>query len=166
MYYVFPLLVYRQNALGLDFSTVRTWVVFDAKDKTPCGAISWRIRRHAVADMIVGHLPVSLTDGSGMPQPVAEVLFIAVFEENRNVECGSDLVDAVVTEARKCGVRQLYVEIGEAQARAQDFWGKHAFEKIDRQAPAATRVSRAQLRFFDSVCFRFADTDQYIKHLD
>jgi GNAT superfamily N-acetyltransferase len=156
---VFPLVVYRQAALGVDFGSTRTWCMFD-RDRRPVGAVSWRIRRPPTAE---------LCKSVGIPSavaPVAEVLFIAVWEKARSVQYGSDLVEAIAQNALAQGVQLLYVEIGEEQPKAIEFWcKKNGFEKLDRAAPEAVGVSPAQLRFIDATCFRFTDTDQYVKLL-
>jgi len=126
------------------------------------GAISWRIRRSA-SDKILQKMEIT-TD----VEPVAEVLFIAVWEQLRSIRYGGDLVDAVAAEAVGQGVRLLYVEIGEEQPLAKDFWSKQGFLPLDRDtgmAGTAAELSEAQISFFDSVCFRFTDTRQWIRRL-
>ena len=195
--FIFPLIVYRQNALGLDFGTTRTWVMFangsnggpsggsGGGDGHPVGAVSWRIRRSA-CQKICDQVGVDV-----VVEPVAEILFIAVWEDDREVRYGGDLVDAVTADAMRQGVRLLYVEIGEEQPKAQRFWGKNnGFERLlvrprvptppltkDQQPehcetePGTTTVtadatlSDPQVRFLDKVCFRFTDTQQWIKKL-
>ena len=187
--FVFPLIVYRNTALGLDFSTTRTWCMFDSSSRSgggggggggirlsgapkggrledratvPVGAVSWRIRRHALGKVCKdAGVAVAI-------EPVAEVLFIAVWEQERSDRYGGDLVDAVTTNALEQGVRLLYVEIGEEQPKAQDFWRKQGFEPLDPETgclQGARVVSDAQIRFFDQVCFRFSDTVQWVKRL-
>lgn len=188
--FIFPLIVYRQNALGLDFGTTRTWVMFangsnDASsggNGRPVGAVSWRIRRSA-SQRICDQIGVDV-----VVEPVAEILFIAVWEDDREVRYGGDLVDAVTADAMRQGVRLLYVEIGEEQPKAQRFWGKNnGFERLlvrsriptpplmedqhgETESGTATvtadvRLSDPQVRFLDKVCFRFTDTQQWIKKL-
>lgn len=159
LHYIFPLIVYRQAALGVDFGTVRTWCMFD-KHRAPVGAVSWRIRRPPTAELCkaAGLAPAVA--------PVAEVLFIAVWERQRKLQYGSDLVDAVSSAAAMQGVRLLYVEIGAEQPKAIEFWTtKNGFEKLDRDLPVSSGVSAAQLHFLDSACFRFTDTEQYVRHM-
>eukprot|EP00040_Diaphanoeca_grandis_P033991 m.209203 g.209203 ORF g.209203 m.209203 type:complete len:569 (-) comp33030_c3_seq15:48-1754(-) len=161
MQYVFPLIVYRGAALGLDFTTTRTWGMFDA-DNTPKGAVSWRIRRSPTE---------KICDSMGIAravEPVAEILFIAVWERQRDNLYGSDLVTAIAQKALAQGVRLLYVEIGTEQPKARRFWGKNDFKLLPRSNPEAMSklgITEAQARFFDSVCFRFSDTQQYVKVL-
>jgi len=160
---IFPLICYRQNAMGLDFSSTRTWCVMDSDtQEKEVGAISWRIRRSA-SDKILQKMGIT-TD----VEPVAEVLFIAVWEQLRSIRYGGDLVDAVAAEAVGQGVRLLYVEIGEEQPLAKDFWSKQGFLPLDRDtgmAGTTAELSEAQISFFDSVCFRFTDTRQWIRRL-
>lgn len=161
--FIFPLLCHQQNATGLDFTSTRTWCMVDPnKKEKEVGAISWRICR-SVSEQILQKMRITPN-----VEPVAEILFIAVWENLRSINYGGDLVDAVATDAVRQGVRLLYVEIGEEQPLAQDFWSKQGFVRLDQNTGKAGRgveLSEAQISFFDSVCFRFTDTKQWIRRL-
>lgn len=161
--FIFPLICYRQNAMGLDFTSTRTWCMVDPnRREREVGAISWRIRRSA-SEQILQKMRITPN-----VEPVAEVLFIAVWENLRSIHYGGDLVDAVAVDAFRQGVQLLYVEIGEEQPLAQDFWSKQGFVPLDQNtgiAGTVVELSKAQISFFDSVCFRFNDTKQWIRRL-
>lgn len=160
---IFPLICYQQNTMGLDFSSTQTWYMLDPNlEEREVGAISWRICRSA-SDKILEKMRITTS-----VEPVAEVLFIAVWERLRSNHYGGDLVDTVVADAVRQGVRLLYVEIGEEQPKAQDFWSEQGFMPLNQdsgKAGTTVELSNAQISFFDSVCFRFTDTRQWIRRL-
>merc|ERR1740121_741662 len=115
MYFIFPLIVGREAAFGLDFRTTTTTLFFKpdkSEEETqvskaaPKGACSWRFR-----------WPPELsedenTEGAPLaPASLLEVLFIAVWEEERDQVHGGSLVVDLEEQARASGVKMLYVEI-------------------------------------------------------
>lgn len=169
MYYIFPLIVYREAAFGLDFRSTETTLIFGKQEPSgpspPVGACSWRLRR----PVLEGHLN-TIPDGVGRPQAVLEVLFIAVWEEERQHDYGSRLVEALEARAHEEGVKFMYVEIGFEQPKAKCFWRKNnGFQGVQRpdcaRDPDSLEVPEEQIAFFDANCLRFADTEQYVKWL-
>jgi len=110
LYFIFPLVV-RKLYFGrcLDFRTCSTWCVLDPDGQTKA-ALSWRMHNRL-----------------GTPT-VAEVLFIATWEEQRGSSTGSYLVSALEQVARTAGAEMLYVEVGQEQPLAGNFWSwRHDF---------------------------------------
>jgi hypothetical protein len=190
MHLIFPLIVYQQQQFLLDFSDTHTWIIFGnipldgamprlgnhlpwhwqhlpalpESMPLPHGSVSWRIRR-----------PILNIDGFGneQPLPVLEVLFIAVWEEERHHRLGSLLVQHLESYALANDVHFMYVEIGFEQSKAKDFWGMNGF-KFARVSNVAAEPSPAeneiwispqQKLFCDTMCLRFADTEPYMKQL-
>jgi len=66
----------------------------------------------------------------------------------------------------------MYVEIGDEQPEAKKFWGKHGFKKVSSSFTKTTTttdtiwMSDQQMIFCENNCFRFNDTEQYVKILD
>lgn len=149
MHFIFPLIAHQQALHGLDFTTTRTWGVRHAG--TDVGAVAWRVRRPLLAAPGCG--------ASKQPDSVLEVLFISVWEEYRQSDCGQMMVAALEEEARSCGCGLMYVEIGHEQPLARRFWGKSGFR------PARDLVTGEQSLFFEHACLRFADTEQFVKRL-
>jgi len=169
MYYIFPLIVYQEAAFGLDFCSTETTLIFGKQEpdtpSAPVGACSWRLRR----PVLEGHLH-KVPDGVGRPDAVLEVLFIAVWEEERQYDYGSRLVEALEARAAQEGVKFMYVEIGFEQPKAKCFWGKNnGFQRLQRpdssHDPDSLEVPEQQIAFFDANCLRFSDTEQYVKCL-
>jgi len=190
MYYIFPLMVYQQQQFLLDFTDTETWIIFGriptsgpmpGRDHLPWawqymtelpesmplpyGSVTWRFRR-----------PILNISGYGNEKPVSvlEVLFIAVWEEERNHRLGSTLVRHLEENARSNGASFMYVEIGFEQAQAKDFWGMNGFKPaFVHNEPLPAEMSpedicwlTPQQKFFcDSMCLRFADTEPYMKAL-
>jgi len=121
---------------------------------------------------------------------VAEVLFIATWEEERGARMGSVMVEALEALARKHGCKYLYVEVGHEQPLAAQFWSrKHGFKivsapntafaaEISPQTPGGdvklghllANISRTCVpllwhQFFAVKCLRFGDTQQFVKQL-
>lgn len=184
MYFVFPLMVGREAALGLDFRSTHTTLFFspgpaEADAHAVAGACSWRLHWPAPVESEVG-ATLSLEG----PLPLLEVLFIAVWEEERDQVHGGSLVQEVEEGARRAGAKMLYVEIGYEQPKARRFWKKQGFGRaVCKQASAADReivahaeesedvlmplvpLEDVQFAFFESNCLRFSDTAQYVKLL-
>jgi len=176
MFYIFPLMVEQQAAFGLDFASTETTLVFGASEAgrppAPSGAVSWRLRR-----------PVVCGGGGretvGAPLATLEVLFIAVWEDERHQDFGGQLVDWLVERARVQGAEIMYVEVGFEQPRAKDFWGKNGFARLRRESRAESvsceqspsvdtgtvELPAPQVAFFDGNCLRFRDTQQYVRVL-
>merc|ERR1712232_317172 len=183
MYFIFPLIVGRETAFGLDFRSTTTTLFFGpygGKDAPkPAGACSWRFRRPVIMESKM-HAPPEFQQ----PLPFLEVLFIAVWEEERDQVHGGTLVHELEAQARAAGVNLLYVEIGFEQPKARRFWRKQGFGKAirleesetEKQALAEVKeeedvpmplipLSDTQFAFFESNCLRFCDTCQYVKLL-
>lgn len=184
MYFVFPLMVGGEAALGLDFRSTRTTLFFApgpgaASAHAVAGACSWRFHWPAPVEPEAG-AALSLEE----PLPLLEVLFIAVWEEERDQVHGGSLVQELEEGARKAGAKMLYVEIGSEQPKARRFWKKQGFGRaVCRQASAADReivahaedsedvlmplvpLDDVQFAFFEGSCLRFSDTAQYVKLL-
>eukprot|EP01001_Neometanema_parovale_P003331 NODE_1433_length_1739_cov_49.812500_g1361_i0.p1 GENE.NODE_1433_length_1739_cov_49.812500_g1361_i0~~NODE_1433_length_1739_cov_49.812500_g1361_i0.p1 ORF type:complete len:522 (+),score=75.45 NODE_1433_length_1739_cov_49.812500_g1361_i0:62-1627(+) len=150
MYFIFPLLVYQQNRVQLDFTDVQTHVMFgQAEDQGKVvGAVSWRMHYSQLTRQAA----------------VLEVLFIAVWEQYRSLRYGSNMVKMLEAQAAKEKCPLFYVEIGHEQPLAQDFWGMNDFVRIhdDESRP---RISGKQVAFIENNCLRFQDTQQWIKVL-
>jgi len=172
MYFIFPLIVNKENAFGLDFRTTTTTLFFGPTNASgsmsamPMGACSWRIR----CPPLVHPLPFD-TD---MDKPVAtlEVLFIAIWEEERSQAHGGTLVTELESIGKQSGVGMMYVEIGFEQPKAREFWRKQGFRRVSMpEHGIATEedddleLPLAQLVFFERNCLRFGDTQQYVKLL-
>lgn len=169
MFYIFPLIVYQEAGFGLDFRSTETTLIFGKQElsspSAPVGACSWRLRR----PVLEGHLN-AVPDGVSRPKAVLEVLFIAVWEEERQHDYGSRLVEALEARARQEDVKFMYVEIGFEQPKAKCFWGKNnGFQRLQRpdcsHDPDSLEVPQQQIAFFDANCLRFSDTEQYVKCL-
>lgn len=186
MYFIFPLIVNQEAAFGLDFRTTTTTLFFGPqsskqKSAAPAGACSWRFR-WPLLKLESDHMKVARLE---QPCSVLEVLFIAVWEEERDQVHGGTLVEELEKQARAAGVKMLYVEIGYEQPKARRFWRKQGFRKVVRRNLSEAeseelvaaedqevvpmlleRVSDAQMAFFESNCLRFGDTAQYVKLLE
>jgi len=185
MYFIFPLMVGRESAFGLDFTSTTTTLFFGPKAyvgsplPAPAGACSWRL--HQPLQLEPAMRVIGETD---TPQPLLEVLFIAVWEEERDQVHGGALVSDLEARARGAGVSMLYVEIGFEQPKARRFWRKQGFGKVVKRESSELQMqqfadaeehedvpmpliplSQTQLSFFESNCLRFADTAQYVKVL-
>jgi len=176
MYYIFPLMVEQQAAFGLDFISTETTLVFGASEEgrpaAPSGAVSWRLRQPVTC-------AGSGREAVGGPVATLEVLFISVWEEDRHHDLGGQLVDWLVEQAKARGAAILYVEVGYEQPKAQEFWGKHGFERLRRESPEVCvscgqppaegsgerELPASQVAFFDGNCLRFRDTQQYVRVL-
>lgn len=212
MYFIFPLIVCREAAFGLDFRSTTTTLFFGPQTDeqvaaqptrtaeahlgcdrirrpfikllkagmpAPAGACSWRFRWPLLPKMkTVAALEVE------QPLPLLEILFIAVWEEQRYQVHGGSLVADLEAKAHMAGVKMLYVEIGFEQPQARRFWRKQGFgkavragfsesEKSDLQEAEdleqvlmpLVALTDVQFDFFESNCLRFADTAQYVKLL-
>lgn len=205
MYFIFPLMIGRQAAFGLDFRTTTTTLFFkpcasseesaepastepELAKAAPKGACSWRFRWPAElpgAESVTGVPAAAAVLIQAAPAPLLEVLFIAVWEEERDQVHGGTLVAELETQARAAGVKMMYVEIGLEQPKARRFWRKQGFGKVVRRELAEEEKQRileaeeneevpvplvpltdAQLAFFESQCLRFSDTAQYVRLLD
>jgi len=158
MYYIFPLIVNKQAAIGLDFQNTNTSLIFgclpsqaeegriisrrrpklDGDLPSPLGSVSWRI--HDAEEITkkgtgVGNVGTNTIHG-WKPQIVLEALFIAVWENERGGEYGSSLVailqSKVIEYAKSRGYVSalLYVEIGFEQPKAKVFWGNNGFKPV------------------------------------
>lgn len=205
MYFIFPFIVGQESAFGLDFRSTITTMFFapispeshrrspfkkialqnhsaDDADTVPApvGACSWRIRRPLLAYAEIPGVPEI-----ERPHALLEILFIAVWEEEREQVRGGSLVDDLEMRARADGVKMMYVEIGFEQPKARRFWRKQGFKKVARLEASIEEkqtweeeaeaeevpvpliyLSDAQLDFFESNCLRFSDTAQYVKVLE
>jgi len=151
MHLIFPLIAHQQALHGLDFTTTQTWGVRCAG--RTIGAVAWRVRKPLLA--------VQECDASCMPIPILEVLFISVWEEYRNGDCGALMVAALEEEARSHGCGFMYVEIGHEQPLARRFWQKNGFHPACKVG-----VTEQQSLFFEHACLCFADTQQFVKRLN
>jgi len=193
MYFIFPLIVNQEAAFGLDFCTTTTTLFFgpqsvgratgtcqtSPRSVAPAGACSWRLRFPILPEC---QTPVVLQ--LEQPLPLLEVLFIAVWEEERHQVHGGTLVAELEARARAAGVKMMYVEIGFEQPKARRFWRKQGFGKVarlemseDEKQQVCTAEEEddvpvpvvflpdSQMAFFESNCLRFSDTSQYVKML-
>jgi hypothetical protein len=189
MYFIFPLIVGKEAAFGLDFRSTTTTLFFGphksvppagAKlEAAPAGACAWRFRWPLLPNTT---MPVAT--GLQQPSSLLEVLFIAVWEEERYQIHGGSLVGDLEAKAREAGVTMLYVEIGFEQPKARRFWRKQGFGKAVRTELTEIQrkelleaeeqedvpmpivpLSDAQFDFFEINCLRFSDTAQYVKIL-
>ena len=115
MHFVFPVMVGACECSGLfDFRSCVTWVALHRRTNKMLAALTWRLHRR----------------DDGRPA-VAEVLFIATWEELRGVRTGAAMVEALETLARARGCSFLYVEVGHEQPLAAKFWSsKHSFRIV------------------------------------
>jgi len=198
MHYIFPLIVNKQAAVGLDFGNCTTSVIFGdsrrpSDQRTPLGSVSWRI--HDAEDIACKGMgqasdrtpgthatsPLEVVHGH-KPQVILEVLFIAVWENDRGGEFGSalvaDLEGRVSEYAKSNGLKSahMYVEIGFEQPLAKSFWGNNGFAPVvpkarkgrnpeDVSSGRIVELGEWQLGFIDRRCLRFKDTVQYAKRL-
>jgi len=151
MHLIFPLIAHQQALHGLDFTSTQTWGVRCGGRNV--GAVAWRVRKPL--------LVVKECDISRIPTPILEVLFISVWEDYRNGDCGALMVAALEEEARSHACGFMYVEIGHEQPLARRFWQKNGFCLASKAG-----VTNEQSLFFDNACLRFADTEQYVKQLN
>jgi len=183
MYFIFPLIVGQDTAFGLDFRSTTTTLFFGPQKDfqvtpvAPVGACSWRFRWPLLPESRISGAP-----DIEQPLPVLEVLFIAVWEEERYQVHGGTLVAEFEAQARAAGVKMMYVEIGFEQPKARRFWRKQGFGKVVRLEASEIEkqqlldaeeqedvpvplvpLTSAQLDFFESNCLRFSDTAQYVK---
>ena len=122
---------------------------------------------------------VMMMNGS-KPLIILEVLFIAVWENDRGGEFGSSLVSALEFQALAYARRRghkfalLYVEIGFEQPLAKKFWGNNGFSPVASKSSGChasedvftgriIELEDYQLGFIDRRCLRFKDTKQYAK---
>ena len=187
MHFIFPLMVYKQQQFSLDFSSTETTLVFDEIPKegpinlltnapyywrrlpplpddfpAPKGAVSWRFHQYNINYW-----------AASPPEPLLEVMFIAVWEENRGQKLGSMLVEDLEKQALEKGIMLLYVEIGFEQPKAKEFWGKNGFKPIIEKFSDTKEAvledenniffSNQQKMYCDTVCLRFSDTEQWGK---
>jgi len=177
LYFIFPLVVHKL-AYGdsLNFCTCTTWCVLDADGQTKA-ALAWRMHNRL-------NTPA-----------VAEVLFIATWEEQRGARTGSLLVSALEEVARTSGAEMLYVEVGHEQPLAGRFWTlRHNFSVLQKSCQSTdstysnddfkvansldsaesnscispfprVRLEERWHVFFDFHCLRFSDTQQFVKIL-
>lgn len=193
MYFIFPLIVNQEAAFGLDFRTTTTTLFFGPQSVesiegtcqrnpsavAPAGACSWRLR----CSLLPEPQPHSVLELE-QPLPLLEVLFIAVWEEERHQVHGGTLVADLEVQARAAGAKMMYVEIGFEQPKARRFWRKQGFGKVARLEMSEDEKQHvcdaeqeddvpvpvvflpdSQLAFFESNCLRFSDTAQYVKLL-
>lgn len=186
MYFIFPLMVGRESGFGLDFTSTTTTLFFGPNAHAvapaapaPAGACSWRFR-HPPELELVSQMAADVEK----PKSLLEVLFIAVWEDERDQVHGGTLVADLEAQAREAGVKMLYVEIGFEQPKARRFWKKQGFGKVVQKEASESRLQQlveaedhedvpmplvalpqSQLAFFESSCLRFADTAQYVKVL-
>lgn len=212
MYFIFPLIVGKEALFGLDFRSTTTTLFFGPHHEkgvqmharaaeeqhhhfggdrkmlaalkgsslpAPAGACSWRFRwplRPQQNSVVALELE--------QPLPLLEVLFIAVWEEERYQVHGGSLVGELEAKARAAGVDMMYVEIGFEQPKARRFWRKQGFGRAVRKdlkemekehlleaeehedvPMPLVPLSGVQFDFFESNCLRFSDTTQYVKLL-
>jgi hypothetical protein len=153
MKYIFPLIVYKKNRGYLKFENTITKMIFgmnndDEKDIIPYGAVSYRI--------------LKTNQFSKNVYSVIEILFISVWQKNRNKRFGSELINDIKETALKNDCNILYVEISSGQPLAIDFWELNGFSKANDTG----YVTEEQYTFFNNNCLRFSDTNQYIKYLN
>ena len=153
-----PLVVCRQAALGFDFTSTQTWVVYappcakasqGARAATIAGAIAWRM-----------HTPPA---GSSL-RPVAEVLFLAIDPDARHSEAGRSLVRELGAAASAAGHGEeplLYVEVARHEKVPKVFWTSHGFGNASGLPEGV--LSGEQRAFVDARCWRFNDTQQYVR---
>ena len=168
---VMPLVVSSQAALGFDFSSTRTWVVYaeQMEQMAPTAALPLPRQLKTKAPVVAGAVAWRLHEpptGSPLP-PTLEVLFLAVDPTARNCECGRALVRALGQHAAAaCGGlgAVLYVEVARHEKTPQAFWTRHGL--CDASAMGAGAVSQELRAFWDARCWRFSDTLQYVRMPD
>lgn len=196
MYFIFPLMVGKEVAFGLDFRSTTTTLFFVPQSRqprsselrlppslkassvqAPAGACSWRFRWPLLPEPLRPDFPELK-----QPLPLLEVLFIAVWEEERYQVHGGSLVGDLEEKAHAAGVKMMYVEIGLEQPKARRFWRKQGFGKAVRKEMTESQkrelqeaeeqedapmplvaLPDEQFDFFESNCLRFSDTSQFVK---
>jgi ribosomal-protein-alanine N-acetyltransferase len=94
---------------GLSARHVETLLALDADD-APAGFVFWRRSGDA-----------------------AEILSIGVDPARRREGCARTLLDAVIERCRANGARQLFLEVGVANAAAHGLYSARGFEPIGRR---------------------------------